>query len=262
MKVIKAIVAGGIILGIGLALLIVAFALNGWKFTSEFEMKEFSAQGDVSELKIDNAVGSVKTEFYEGDKVIVNYPVSERYFSSVEENAGVLTVNGLKQKRWWYGFISVSSLDFPVTLIRIPQSAVLKLEISVNAGSVELAEGQYSETNVTVNAGKLDILGIVCPNFKCKVNAGSVWIKSLKSASLDCNVNAGSFVADKVAASLINATVSAGSANLAVVGAKESYEIKVTKNVGTCNVTNQSCADPEKKIEIVVHAGSVNVTFI
>ena len=63
--VIKAIIAGSVIIGIGLIVLIVALALNGWKFMPKFEMAEYVAEGEIGELKIDNAVGNVKTEFYD-----------------------------------------------------------------------------------------------------------------------------------------------------------------------------------------------------
>ena len=258
--VIKAVIAGSVIIGIGLIIFIIGLSLNGWTFVPKFDAAQFTAEGEITELKIDNAVGNVKTQFYDGDKVIVDYPVSDRYSMTIQEKEGTLTVNGLN-KRHWYNFTFMPSV-LPETLIKIPQSAVLKLDITVNAGSVTLAEGQYTETSVTVNAGSLNVLGMTCTQFKCNVNAGSVFVKALESASLDCKVKAGSFNANELNCPLIQVSVSAGSAGLKVKGKKEEYTIVADKSAGSCNVTNQTGTDPEKKIDVSVSAGSVNVSFL
>lgn len=258
--VIKAIIAGSVIIGIGLIVLIVALALNGWKFMPKFEMAEYVAEGEIGELKIDNAVGNVKTEFYDGEKLVVDYPVSDRYFMSVGEQAGVLTVNGLNKKHW-YNFTFLPAA-LPVTVVKIPKNSCLKLTVTVNAGKVELAAGEYAAASVKVNAGSLNVLGMICPEFKCEVNAGAIFIKSLESASFDCKVSAGSFNVERIDCPLIRVNVSAGSAGLTVLGRREEYTISVDKSAGTCNVANQTGTDPQKRIDIGVSAGGVNVAFV
>ena len=258
--IIKAIIAGSVIIGIGLILFMIGLALNGWKFMPEFDVAQYTAEGEITALKIENAVGSVKTEFYDGDKVIVDYPVSERYTMTIEEHEGTLTVNGLNKKHW-YNFTFLPS-TLPETVVKIPKSTVLQLETTVDAGKVELAAGQYSQVSVTVNAGSLNVLGMNCTQFKCDVNAGSVSVKSLESAAFDCRVKAGSFSADRVNCPVIRVNVSAGSAGMRVQGKQEEYTISVDKSAGSCNVTNHTGTDPQKKMDIDVSAGSVNVSFI
>lgn len=258
--VIKAIIGGSVIIGIGLIILMIALALNGWKFMPEFDTEHFTADGEIFELKIENGIGGIKTEFYDGDKITVDYPVSNRYSSSIEEKDGVLTVKGLN-KRHWYNFTFLPN-DLPVTLVKIPQNTVLKIDAKVNAGKVELAAGEYSEVEIQVNAGSLTAHGVTCSQFKGEVNAGSISVKSLESASLDCKVSAGSFHADRVSCPLVRVKVSAGSANLTVAGNKADYTVLVDKSAGSCNVTSQVGSDPNKKIDIEVSAGSVSVSFI
>ncbi|MBD5636893.1 MAG: DUF4097 domain-containing protein [Clostridia bacterium] len=258
--VIKAIIGGSVIIGVGLIIFIIALALNGWKFMPQFDTEHFTAEGEIFELKIDNAVGSVKTEFYDGDKIIVDYPVSNRYSASVEEKEGVLTVNGLK-KMHWYSFSFLTN-NLPSTVVKIPQGTVLKLDATVNAGSVKLAAGEYTDVRIKVNAGSLTAYGVLCNDFKGEVNAGSISVQSLESASLDCKVSAGSFNANRVSCPLVRVNVSAGSANLKVEGNRDEYTILVDKSAGSCNVTSQTGTDPEKKIDIDVSAGSVNVSFV
>ena len=258
--IIKAIIAGSVIIGIGLVVLIVALALNGWKFMPQFDMTQYSSEEEISELRIYNSVGSVRTEFYDGDKVVVDYPVSDRYTMTVEEREGVLTVNGLN-KNHWYNFTFLPS-SLPQTIVKIPHGVVLKLAITVNAGKVDLAAGEYAESSVTVNAGGLSALGMTCPALKCEVNAGSVWIRSIESASFDCRVKAGSFSAERIGCPQIKVNVSAGSAGMTVSGKREEYTIFADKNAGSCNVANQTGTDPSKKIDIDVSAGSVNLSFV
>lgn len=258
--IIKAIIAGSVIIGVGLILFIVALALNGWKFVPEFDMAQFTAQGEIKELKIDNSVGNVKTEFYDGDRVIVDYPVSSRYSMTVEEKDGVLSVDGLNKRHWYHFSFLPSSL--PETVVNIPRNTVLKLAVTVNAGKVELAAGEYAEAAVTVNAGSLNVLGAACSDFKCEVNAGSASVKTLECASLDCKIKAGSFDAERISCPSVRVDVSAGSADLSVSGAREEYTILVDKSAGSCNVASQTGTDPDKKIDIDISAGSVSVTFI
>ena len=240
-------------------LFIVALALNNWFAPPKFEMMQFTAQGEIKELTIQNSAGSVRTEYYEGDRVVVDYPVSNVYTMTVKESDGKLFVSGLKNTHW-FSFISLSNL--PSTIIKIPQSTVLKLGIEVNAGSVSLAQGQFEEVNVTVNAGSLSSLGITCTQFTSNLNAGAISFASLKSASFDCRVSAGAFDVDSLICPLVKVSVSAGSVGMNVKGSKEEYTISVDKSAGSCNVKSQAGTDPSKKIDIEVAAGSVAITFV
>lgn len=267
------------LLGAGLVFFLIVFALNDWGTAYNFEMAQYTTEDEVEAIRIVNAVGSVKTEFYDGDKIIVDYPVSETHTMSVEERDGQLTVDGLRQRHWYNFFIGLS--NFPETTVKIPKDAVLKLDVTVKAGKVELAAGEYASTRVEVHAGSLEMLGVVCTDFRCEVSAGSVSVKSLvcssfdcglsagsitvnslESRSFDCNISAGSFIAERVNCPLIQVDVSAGSAHLGVAGKREEYYILVDRSAGSCNVSSQIGIDPNKKIDIDISAGSVYVSFV
>lgn len=247
------------LIGIGLIFILVLFALNGWRLTFEFETAQYTAEGEIEELRIDNGVWSIKTEFYDGDKVIVDYPVSDRYTMAVEEREGCLSLSGLNKKHW-YNF-SFLPANLPATVVKIPQGTVLKIDVTVNAGEVQLAAGEYADVGIEVNAGSLVVHGMVCTTFRCEVNAGSVSIRSLESASLDGRVHAGSFNAERVNCPLIRVHVSAGYAGLTVAGSLEEYTVSVDKSAGSCNISDRTGTDPAKKIDIDISAGSVNVSF-
>ena len=250
---------GAVILMIAISFLIM-FSVSRRLVIRDLEMEQYTAQGEITELAIKNSAGSVRTEYYDGDKVVVDYPVSEWFKMTIEEkDDGTLFISGLKNKHW-YTFMSVSSI--PATVVKIPQGCVLKLDITVNAGSVSLAQGQFDTVNVTVNAGSLSSLGITCTEFTSKLNAGAIAFASLKSTSLDCKVSAGSFDVDSLTCPLVNISVSAGAVGVNMKGSKEDYTILVDKSAGSCNVKSQTGTDPEKKIDIHISAGSVSVSFI
>ena len=240
--------------------LIVVLSLNHWFMMPEFEMAQYTALEEIKELTIKNSAGSVRTEYYEGEKVVVNYPVSDVFTMRIEEkDDGTLIVSGLKNKHW-YNFISASNI--PTTIIKIPQGSVLQLNVTVNAGSVSLAQGQFNEVDVTVNAGSLSSLGITCTQFTSKLNAGAISVASLKCEALNCKVSAGAFDIDSLTCPLVKVSVSAGSVGMNVKGKKEDYTILVDKSAGSCNVKSQTGTDPEKKIDIGVSAGSVSIAFV
>ncbi len=258
--IIKAIIAGSVIIGVGLIILIVALGLNGWKFMPDFSTEQFTAEGEIAELRLEDSGGKIRTEFYDGESIAVDYPVSEQYVMEVKEQDGVLTVSGLKRKHW-YNFIFIPNA-LPETVVKIPRGTVLKMSVTVNAGSVSLAAGEYAETNVTVNAGNLNIADVTCPKFVCKINAGAISAESLDCDSFECDINAGAFSADRLRCPQIRAEVSAGSVSLAVAGNMEEYSVIIDKTAGSCNLSGQIGTDPSKRMDIKVSAGSVNVSFL
>ena len=102
---------------------------------------------------------------------------------------------------------------------------------------------------------------IVCPTAKCHVSAGSVKLEGLTCSSTDCHVSAGSVKLSNVNCPVIDLDVSAGSIKLGVLGNKEEYNILVDKSAGSCNVSSQQGTDADKKIDIDVSAGSIEVNF-
>ena len=87
--IVKGIVIGLIIIIIGAAILITGLALSGWKIErSDFETRTFTAEGENTALNIEIGAGSVTTEFYDGDKVIIEYPVAKHFVSEAKERDG------------------------------------------------------------------------------------------------------------------------------------------------------------------------------
>lgn len=255
----KMIVAGVVIILIGVILLLVYLGLNGWSFKMKYEMKTYDEQTYVHTLNTKMEVGELKTEFYDGEYVQVDYPESDKLNVQCTEENGVLTVTS--KMKHWYNFVSCIP-DFPTITVRIPKDLKLKLNLTVNAGTLELANGAYGDTAVRLNAGTIKLNEIYCDQLKCEVNAGTLSASQVYSdGSVSTEVNAGTVKLDKVDCDDITVRVSAGSCNISVDGKKSEYKINSSVSAGSCNVGSQSGTVSGKLVDVKVSAGSANIKF-
>lgn len=257
----KGIIIGLVIVVIGIIILVTALALNGWKFGPDitFNTETYTAENNNGSVAIELNAGSLYTEFYDGDKIIIEYPVADGFSPTISESDGKLTfrsgsITFSNFFRWW-------SPNIPKTVVKLPAGTEFNLDVDLNAGSVNVAGGNFKEIDVHVNAGTINGNGIVCSSFDGEVNAGAMSINGLTCQKFDCNVSAGSTTVKELDCSDITAEVSAGSLNIKVNGAKAEYTIYANRSAGSCNVENQLGSVAGKKLEIEVSAGSANVSF-
>ena len=257
-SMVKAIIAGSCVIVLGVAILITALALNGWTFKAHFDTKEFNAEQENSKIVVENSVGEIKINYYDGEKVQIIYPESKKYSLSISEKDGTVRVKSPSPK--WYEF-SIWWTDIPETVINLPQDTRFELDLTVNAGSLRLLEGEYSKVRLTVNAGSLNVKKVDCDIFNAEVNAGSMQINDLVcETSFKGEVNAGSMNAKGVTSPRITADVSAGSLNMTVNGKKSEYSIDAHVSAGSSNLSSQQ-GTTDKILRAEVSAGSLNVTF-
>lgn len=255
---VKAIIAGGCIIVTGLIILIIALGLNGWVFIANFDNAEFNAEQENNKIIVENSVGTMKINYYDGDKVQIYYPEAKNYKFSISEENGTIRVKSPKPK--WYEF-SVWWTDIPETVINLPQDTIFELDLTVNAGILRLNEGEYSGVRLTVNAGSLRTTGVECDTFNAEVNAGSMSISNIVChTSFEGEVNAGSLNATNVTCPKITAEVSAGSLNMTINGVKSEYTIDAHVSAGSSNIRSQS-GSTDKKLTADVSAGSLNISF-
>ena len=256
---VKVIIAGCVILGIGIAVLVIALGLNGWTFAPEFEEKNFTAENVNTAIEVDIDAGSLKTEFYDGDKIEITYPEAKSYTSTVTENADG-TLKMVINKHHWFTF--TWGVTIPDTVIKLPKGAAYKITAHLNAGSVYLADGEYSEVTTHVNAGTFKSENLACQNFKLTVNAGLADLGNITCPKLFCEVNAGRAEFDKITCPDTEIKVSAGAAVLGLAGNKGEYDASVDVSAGSCTGLETQSVSGGKKIKIAVSAGSSAVTFL
>lgn len=253
---IKCIIAGAVIIVVGLALTLGALACNGWTVKKpEFEMLNYTATDDNTAMDVTIGAGSVKTEFYDGDKVTIDYPAANVFKSEISETDGVLHYQSRLRKTWFWG-----TLDIPDTVIKLPKGINFDLDFELNAGSVNVASGEYGKVSIQVHAGKLTVNQSTSTNFDCDVSAGLLEVNGLNCTKFDCEVSAGRLDVKTLECPDITADVSAGALVINVNGAKADYDIKTDVSAGSCNVSNQT-GNGGKRLYVECSAGSADVTF-
>lgn len=276
--IMKGLIAGIVIILVGVALLIGAIALNGWRwpFHVEYETREWQSTGELRALDVTVNYGELKTQFYEGDCVKIVYPYADQYPSDISEENG--TVSFANQSVKWYQF-GIWATDMPQITLFLPQDSVPKLSVEVRAGSCTIAAGAYGDVEAEVKAGVLQIGDIVCSSLQCEVKAGTLKIDKVECSSLRCEVSAGlldiaaadcssllcevsagKLAVRNVVSPTISAEVSAGSLELAVKGDVGEYTIRKNVSAGSCNLENR-VGTTDKTITVEVSAGSASVTF-
>ncbi|MDE5667756.1 MAG: hypothetical protein K2I29_05895 [Clostridia bacterium] len=73
---VKMIIAGAIIIGIGVAVLLIALGLNGWSFAPNFEMQEFTSNEANTSVSVNLSTGRLKIEYT--DEVTLSRAFLER----------------------------------------------------------------------------------------------------------------------------------------------------------------------------------------
>lgn len=281
--VLKGLLIGGMIAAIGVAVLVVGLYLNDWKFTAfgpgDYTVETYSETQTNANLKLDLEATKLSVEFYDGDKITVDYPVSKSYNVKIFEESNTLTV-----KRWrkWYRFISWPGTDaLAEAKIKLPKDGAYNVELEVNAGAATIADGTYGNLSVDVNAGafvagnincnifecevnagKAELQTIDCAAAKTEVNAGTLNVNALNSDSLDLKINAGNADIKSVAAVRTHIDVNAGTAYLSFNGIKSDYSVSVDKSAGKCNLSQQIATTGNKTITVDIDAGTVNANFL
>lgn len=275
----KWLIAGGIVLGLGLMIFIIGIAANGWKWgiETDFEQREYTAGQPVTDFDIHVAAGNVSVVFAETDRVSVSYPANGQFGYEVKENNGKLTLRYTSSWRNFFGWFMPAHI--PDTVITVPYGTA-NFDLTVDAGKLILSDGAYGNVNINVNAGKFEAGSIACTNLTCDTDAGKADISAVQCSLLtvdldaggvtvgaaDCtklivDVDAGNATLNGVSCSDISVDVDAGSANITVNGAMSDYDIGVEVNAGSCNLSTQTVAESTGRITVQVDAGSANFNF-
>ena len=196
--------------------------------------------------------------FYDGDAVKIDYPENNKYTSEITEQNGKLSV--INKKQHWYDWVGCN-VTFPTTTISLPQGAKLNLELHMNAGTVNIAGGEYGKTEINVNAGTIDIGAITCNEFDLHLNAGTINVAGSDCSDFKLKMNAGTANLKGLVCDDIYTKINAGSANMEVAGKETEYEIDIEKNAGSCNKSNHVGSHHGKRIYGTINAGSLDINF-
>lgn len=261
-RTIKVVVAGVIIAVVGVLVFICALGAAGWniKKISNWQEDTYTTTKALTRLDIKVNAGQVVIKRGSADTVAVKYQHNDVYKTKITESAdGKLNIT--TGEKHWYEF-NYWFDDAPLMEIEINENCNPEIYLTVNAGTVEIGDGDWGALiDVDINAGSVSLGKVAAEALKVKMNAGVFDAKRIDCEQFTCHINAGSANVVSLASNGINLHLSAGSANVTVAGQKADYSISVDKQLGSCNVSNQTGTDPQKQIEVKISAGSVNITF-
>ncbi len=267
MKAWKIFLSIGILVFIlGVVIFVIGLSMNGWKLSVDYDMYTFDAQSDNESLDLSLSAGGMNVEFYDGEKVQVDYPDAYQYGYKVYENDGTVYVKPKQTFFLWFGWRNI-----PTVTVKIPKDNKMYLKLSVSAGTVNIADGVYKGANFNLSAGKIVAKGLNCDYiegnwadgcFTADISAGYLSVDKLQARDITVDISAGSADIRCANSGKVKVDVSAGSLNMWLSGAKSDYDITVDKSAGSCNVGNQNgLMSSSKKLDIDISAGSVNVYF-
>ncbi len=298
---VKGVIAGAVIAAIGVIILIAGLYFNDWNYAYgagniTMETAEFDSE-PVNSILINVDSSAVKTEYYEGEKIIVDYPVSERYVSEVVLTDKSLRISG-RHRRFWWQILSFNFGNLPEITIKLPFDKVVDLTLNMDAGKARIASGAFGKIdlklsagdvhlddvvcenfnaeldagyiqtkniactnfNADLNAGSVKTGNVVCSNFKADLNAGYLSAESVKATNVTCVATAGKIKLDGVTSETANFNISAGKVAATFTGKQSDYNISVHKSAGECNVESSS-SESNRFIIVNVSAGSAELNF-
>lgn len=262
-KVIKTLTIIGVVLFvIGIIFLCMGLCLGGYKST-QFEVNTYVANKEYKNIVAEINAVQCEIEYYDEAYIKIDYPISEKYTFSIDDNGDTIKISGLKTIKWYRGITSFGFFKkTPKVKIYLPSSQTFNLNLTLNAGTLDIDDGKYGNINLKLNAGKIVVRNILCNRIDIDVNAGSLLVASIETKDVTIDVRAGSLDIDKLDANKTNIDVSAGSVDVRFVGRKPDYTITAEKSAGSCNVSTSISQTATKYIDIEVSAGSVDVHFL
>lgn len=258
--VIKTVIAGAVIIGIGVALLVIALSQNGWSIDPnvEFTTETYTAENENTALDIHIDAGTLRTEYYDGDAIYVEYPAAENLTTKVYEKDG--TFHFENDFRWNFFMFGFGTLKIPDTVIKLPKGIEYDIDLGIAAGTVNLADGKFGKVELDMSAGTIKCEDMDCSSLKLHISAGTVSLGAVDCGSLDMHMSAGTAKIESLNCGNTKLKVSAGTAKLGYTGSREEYRISTSVSAGSCNVSSQS-GTTDKAIDINLSAGTVKVEF-
>ncbi len=255
---VKVMIAGAVIAAIGLIGFLALLGLNGWNLNPQWETRSYECEQVNDTVKLDYSLGEVNLQFYDGEKILIEYPYSEKIQTVFSENDGIVSITS--GKRHWYDVAFWFNFNPPSATIFVPNGLKTDIDAVMNAGELKIADGSYGTVKLYMNAGAAYFGETACDSFECRLNAGTVNVKSVECGTVKTDLNAGYANFEKIVCGDIYFKLNAGSADLKIAGAKAEYNISVDKNAGTCNLDGQT-GTTDKKLTCKLNAGSLNASF-
>ena len=223
------IVAGALVVA-GLAVIIVALAMNNWNLgrlssvkyqTNSYEIKESFDKIEI----ISDTADIVFLPGADGEcRVVCEEKEKELHTVNVED--GKLTIK-LEDTRKWYNYITFLSIGSPKITVYLPSGEYGDLIIKESTGEVDIPKDyRFESIDISVSTGDVKCMASASELFKIKTSTGDIFVESVTAGEMILTVSTG-----KITASAISC-----------VG-----NFKISVSTGKTNLENVRCADFKSK---------------
>lgn len=224
----------------------------------------------------------------DGAKILVDYTTDGNLTVTETDDIDFLWFGGVfNRNRFLVVYVPQTELFTNASLTVNAVTASIKLQdvtfaeakCVVKTGSVNVQNISSKDIYVETTTGSVNVNEVKCGSLMMTTNTGSVNINETdaenkvivtsNTGSVNCHlttyhlnitVDTGSVNFD-VEAEQIDIETDTGSVNGTVKGSKAEYDIKVHKDTGKSNLSNQSVPNATKFLKIEVDTGSINVRF-
>lgn len=286
MKIVSRIflITGIVIFVIGAVIAVVGAATNSWNFSNikyEYLTETLENATDLT-VKSGDGDGNFITKFYDGEDVVIEYAVNEKYregkITKTEENNYLFESFFHNHRK--FGFVWFHKI--PETIIKIPTGYALNIDFKLTAGNVELADGEYKNLTFNLAAGNIQADSVTAENLTVNLDAGNFQgenltvtnkstldldagnfeIENLTCPAIKAKLSMGNFYTDKLVCDNVEAIVNMGNLQFNIVGDENDYTVKAQCKMGSSNIKNRQGNDPDKLIDLDVDMGNITVNFI
>ncbi len=220
------IIVAAVLVTLGIAVLVAAFALNGFKFmkfdNSELITETFSVDDAFTNIEVASNVADVVFERSEDGKCrVVCVEREQRKFEVKVEN-GTLKVRQEESKNWFANFTFFSFKSTSVT-VYLPAGSYDSLKVETDTGDITVPKDfSFGSAGIQSDTGDVTLECPVSGLLKVKTSTGDIKISGITAGELDLKASTGRITVDSVAcAGRFAVSVSTGKTSLTSVTCKD-----------------------------------------
>ena len=191
MKIKGFLIAGSIVFGIGLIVLVIVSLLPGFSYNNlKYPVTEKQYNYDeILNVYYEGDVEGLVIEGTTGDNTVITYD-SEAMWYEVNYNETTKSISIIQKTKKYSFSIGNSRNDKPV-IVKI-NGDLEKLTVDIDAASLEVKDLTINSVNISIDAGKASFENTIISKGEMEIDAGKVEFEGKILTSLDAGVDAGS----------------------------------------------------------------------
>jgi len=270
-----------IVIGTGLALSILGFALGGTKGFDRIEERtkwiDLGASGSYKSLSntydsftsMDIECDFGKVELIEGNeyKVEITYPKRNEPTARVEKDTLVVKCK-MDRKRWLnLGFLRGWNQSKASLKIYYPKDTEFdSVKVQNDLGDLKINSLRAKTLNVGLDLGSITLDQVEADLLIANLDAGDMKAKNLTTKGMDAELNLGSMNIQGAIYGRTNATLDLGDCTITTSVPKNQYTIMTSIDLGSCQIDGNSSSslensNAENRMELNCDMGSIEVNF-